>query len=370
MPTLAIFGRHPQLELGFNGAMSYYEALAFLEQGWDVTLLLPTSQASDPVAALARKGFRSFSELDLGDRIAIRPITPETTFDTPFDVLIWQTYNQHDEPYWKAMRAAARVTTKSQPRLFTGELKRDTGAGVGTSKRFDLVALALRDDYGYARRNGFFGRPRSGFAYVPRGVSPDLLNPSGKTAAPSIGFDRAIDPADGGAAAVAHIVELVGRLRQQWPELQVYQVGTTAHVEGAKLVSYRPMKDFYDAFINKIWVYVSFDFRHSIHAKTMVTHPSGRRVGLGLYENQMIEAQMSGALLAAGLMDTPAELFAPQWGSLRYPDHDHADAIHKVVRTGLQNFHALSPKARDFALANHTYSRMGQIWNDALRRLL
>ncbi|MGZ8364436.1 MAG: hypothetical protein ACXW3D_10510 [Caulobacteraceae bacterium] len=370
MLRIGILGRHPQLESSFNGVMSFYEALAFAELGCHVTLLLPHSDHFQPRALLEKLGLQRFDQLELGDRIDIAELR-ETSQNLPrFDALIWQSYRVEDEVYHEVLRPRTTIISKNFPRFYVGDRKLDRRISRRTAARFDLVAFALEEDFTYLQGANFFKLDPSGFAWTGRGCSPEWLNPSLKTAEPSIGFDRAIRPADGGAGAVAHIKAVVERLRFKIPELRTFQMGREPLFPDTKLVGGRYFQRYYDDFLNPCWLYLSIDFAHSLHNQNLHVRPGGVRVYKDLFENQFIEAQMSGGVLAACANETPAELFAPYPASVAYSEHEAIDEICEGVERVFTNFAELSRQAREYAISRYHYRLMGERWLAAFERRL
>lgn len=362
---IAIVGRHPVLEPGFNAAMSLNEALGFEAHGCHVTLYLPISSDHDPHALLARAGFAGFDTLPrFGGSFDIVPFhaAPEVS---GADVLVWQSYRASEHPLLLSFRGTSILRTKNAPRIFTGFVKDDRRRATGLMQQFDLMALSLRADARVARSSLEDAR---GFRYVPRGFVVDWLNGTGRTPTPTIGMDRAIKTADDGARARAHIVEVATRLRGALPSLHVLTLRETIESLASENVPNLPLRDYYDRFLNRLWLYFPIDFEHSVHVSGYSRSPEGRRLFTGLYENQIVEAQIAGGLVIARRDDIPRELVMLPKESI-VDDYEDGDALFAAAMAHIEHFEERSRLTRAMARERHSHIEMTRAWLAAIDRI-
>lgn len=361
MRKIAIVGLHTALKPGFNAAMSLNEALGFEAHGCEVTLYLPHLEGRDPHAWLRRAGLRSFDDLPrYGGQFDVKPVSGLADLK-PADVLIWQTYNALDLPLLAELRRPSMLRTKNVPRAFTGMPGRDAARVSGFTKDFDLIALSLRADEHILREH--FPDQKRQFRYVPRGFIADWLDGNGRAKRPTIGLDLA-KSADT-ARARRHITTLGQQLRGRWPDLRFLSVREEVDTLGSEGVPTLPLRDYYDRFLNRLWLYMPIDFEHSEHVKGLVRTPDGRRMFLGLYENEVVEAQLAGALVLARRDDIPRELLMLPAVS-QVDSYDDEDALLAAASAHLENFAERSRISRERARARHNHVEMARAWLAAL----
>jgi len=358
---IAIVGRHTALTPGFNAAMSLNEALGFEAHGCEVTLYLPHTKGQNPRAAVKRAGFRSYDDLPrFGGRFDVKPLASGAELDAA-DVLIWQTYNAADQALLPELRRPSMLRTKNVPRTFTGDARRDAKRMATLSENFDLVTLSLRADQQIVR--ALFPEQRRRFRYVPRGFVADWLDGNGRGTAPAIGLDQAKGPEM--ERARRHITTLGQQLRGQWPDLRFLSARQDVDALGSEGVPALPLRDYYDRFLNRIWLYMPIDFEHSVHVKGLAHTPEGQRLFLGLYENEVVEAQMAGALVLVRRDDVPRELLMLP-GVSQVDSYDDEEALLAAATAHLENFEARSRLTRERAQARHNHLEMARAWLAAL----
>ncbi|OWK30755.1 hypothetical protein [Sphingomonas mucosissima] len=361
MRKIAIVGLHTALKPGFNAAMSLNEALGFEAHGCDVTLYLPHTEGRNPHAWLRRAGYRTFDDLPrFGGQFDVKPLAGVADLE-PADVLIWQSYNARDLPLLPELRRPSMIRTKNVPRAFTGEPGRDSVRVASFLKEFDLVTLSLRADQQIVRAH--FPEQKRRLRYVPRGFIAEWLNGNGRGEVPAIGLDLA-KSADTGRAR-RHITKLGQQLRDQWPDLRFLSVREEVDTLGSEGVPTLPLRDYYDRFLNRLWLYMPIDFEHSEHVKGLARTPDGRRMFLGLYENEVVEAQLAGALVLARRDDIPSELLMLPAVS-QVESYDDEEALLAAATAHLENFAERSQLSQERARARHNHIEMARAWLAAL----
>ena len=362
MRKIAIVGRHTALQPGFNAAMSLNEALGFEAHGCEVTLYLPHTAGRNPRRDLRRAGYRSFDDLPrFGGNFDVKPFARGAEVDQA-DVLIWQTYNAGDQPLLQELRRPSMLRTKNVPRAFTGHPARDSKRIAALGEHFDLVALSLRADQQIVRQH--FPEFKRRFRYVPRGFVADWLDGNGRGAEPTIGLDRTKNP-DAVDLARRHILKLGEGLRADWPNLRFLSVREQVEGLGSEGVPTLPLRDYYNRFLNRLWLYMPIDFEHSVHVKGLARTPDGRRLFLGLYENEVVEAQLAGALVLVRRDDVPRELLMLPAES-QVESYDDEEALLAAAIAHLENFEERSRRSRARAQALHSHLEMARAWLAAL----
>lgn len=361
---IAIVGRHPTLEPGFNAAMSLNEALGFEAHGCEVTLYLPVSPDHDPDALLAKHGL-TYDLLDRhGGRFDIRPIT--SAAEVSADVMVWQSYRASEHELLMQFKGRDIIRTKNPPRMFIGDPEHDRTRAQGTLAQLDLVALSLQADHDIILRD----HPdlASRYAYVPRGFVVKWLHGANRGAVPIIGLDRAVKADDDVGLARAHIASTIGRLRQTYPQLHALTLREQVPEIASEKVPNLPLRDYYDRFLNRLWLYFPIDFEHSVHVSGYSRSPTGQRIFKGLYENQIVEAQIAGALIVTRRDDIPTELIMLPDQSI-VEDYDDIDALTATAGAHIEDFDARSAETRRLAAERHSHIRMTGMWLDAISRL-
>lgn len=364
---IAIIGRHPTLEPGFNGGMSLNEALGFEQLGCEVCLFLPTSETHDPDKLLTKRFFTDYDELPrFGGQFDVRPFTGPDDLKK-FDVLIWQSYRPQETPILVSLRTLDIFKTKSPPRLFSGKRARDMPKAKGMLRDFDLVAVSLKADETAASEN--LGAMGERFRYVPRGFNPAWLNGEARDSVPTIGLDRAVKVEDRGIRAGRHIVEVGVRLREKLRDIRFLSMRAQIKELDSEQIPGLPLVDFYNRFMNRLWIYFPIDFEFSGHRQdNLVTGPNGRRMYIGLYENQIVETQLAGGLVIARKDDIPDELvFLPEESLV--DNYTDIDAMVSKAMSHIENFEERSKKVREIAIERHSHLVMTKAWLQEIERM-
>jgi glycosyltransferase involved in cell wall biosynthesis len=94
--------------------------------------------------------------------------------------------------------------------------------------------------------------------------------------------------------------------------------------------------------------------RQSMNAVTV----AGKNVYPGLYENQVIEAQLAGAAVVGHEDALPEELVGSSRTGLRFGDFNDTAAIFDFMATVIENRKQVAEEAKGWARANHSVSNM------------
>jgi hypothetical protein len=356
---LAIVGRHPVLEHGFNATMSITEALGFEAVGCNVTLFLPHSSVHDPKGLAITKGVGSLDNLSrFGGNFEIR-ILDDSSKLSQYDIIVWQTYRPEEHFILESLKSTSAIRTKIPPRLFTGEVVADRRKALGMLEHFDFVATSLMADERIVQEclPDLVDR----FKYVPRGFNRDWLSGSERDSIPTIGLDRAVKADDQGRLASAHIVKTGLALKKYFPNTRFLSLRSSIPELGSERIPVLPFREFYSRFIGRLWIYMPIDFDHSVHVKGRKVDSRGQKVYIGLYENQIVEVQLSGGLVLARRDDIAAELIALPDVSL-VDSYDDTEELLRRALDHISNFAFRSTVTQAWATGRHDHIAMATKW--------
>lgn len=354
---VGVFGHHPDLFPGFNALMSANFSYGLAQLGHDVTLLLPNTEEKKQQERLARLNLTT-SEIDHFDTEGIDIRVIEVSEDIgAFDLIVWQTYFKHDEIFWPKIRSAATVVAKNFPRLLIGEPTRDLRVLKGVTDRFDLIGLALREDYNIAQTT-FPDSEESAFArcfYQPRGFRADWLeNGNTEQCRPVFGIEKGVDTK---GAEYSYLVPVIDRIKQIHGDVDVICARFNDPRFTTEKLPLLPAREFYRRFIAPLWAYLMIDVEPSRQSKNAVT-VKGRRIYPGMYENQIVEAQLAGAVVAGHEEALPQELIASTNTGLRFADHNDTSTIVSFLDSAIRERETVSAEAKSWAAANHSVQSM------------
>lgn len=351
---IIIFGHHPQLFPGFNSLMTANLAYGFAVSGHEVTVVLPNT-ASHPQNEKLESLHLTPQALDrFGAEIEYRVVDADEDFGN-FDLGVWQSYFANDEAFFPAFRRAARVIAKNFPRLLTGDFERDVKMLAGTGNRFDIIGLALKADKALAESMASAipdAVKRS--IYMPRGFRDDWFSPPVVSGPPVFGIEKGVD-AD--SREYAYLVPVIERLRKEFGQIDVIGARLNDPVITTSTLGLLPARAFYAQFLNPLWAYLMIDVNRSRQSMNAVT-VAGKTVYPGLYENQVVEAQLAGAAVVGHEDALPAELVASVRTALRFTDFEDASAIFDFLASVIENRSAVADEAKAWARANHSVENM------------
>ena len=363
---ITVIGRHPSLEYGFNGTMSLNWIRGFISQGCKVELLLPESSVHNPHRLCIEKGYKDFDQLPRwGANFNIRTISNAEDIDSNCDAVIWQTYRAEDNYILSKLRNKNFILTKNPPRVFCGNQDIDLLKSKNLMKNFDLIALSLMQDEEFAKG---ISVPDGRFPYVPRGFDTDLLNGRGRDDNICIGFDKPVKAGQNENKAIDHILKIADVLDVNF-EIKYLSMRQAVERIGSEKIPHLRFDDYYNNFINKLWVYLPIDFKYSVHNKGYCRGPNGDTMILGLYENQIVETQIAGGLVVARSGDIPREIVMMPEDSF-VESYEDLDSLLQVIKNHLDNFKTRSEQTRKLAMRKHNYINSAKIYLKSLKRLL
>lgn len=356
---IGILGGHPKLSPGFSSAMALNQIAAFSARGHTVHLFIPDTVDDRVRPKIERLGPEGLGALPkYGQTFTMSTVQEGDTFPSDLDVLIWQSYHARHEPLYPKKREF--LTAKHFPRFVADTSEHYRRKALHQLKKYDLVALSLHVDVELV--GTMHPDEHARFGHVPRGFSTTWLNPADKPSQPVVACDAAVKAEDGGERAITHMRALFDRLAKRGERPSI---AATRH--GAKqLRADRPvppldMIQFYRRMFHPAWIYMPCDFDYSVHNRNKFDGPDGKPVYIGLYENQVVEAQMAGVipLVQRGHVD-PEILFDETICTVSdYQDTDELVARYDAI---VADFQRLSNRARTFAIANNSHDAMATAW--------
>ena len=352
---IAVFGHHPDLFPGFNALMAVNFCYGFAREGHHVTLLLPDTK-EHPQSDRIKSIQTSTDKLDrFGVDFEIRVIRVGEDLGR-FDFGVWQSYFRMDEQFWPAFRSAVLVTYKNFPRLLAGLPEMDEKSLLGAASRFDLVGLALKIDVDIALAQ--FGDRHPTIVerciYTPRGFRSDWFSDSPFGEVPTIGIEKGV-ASDG--SEYGYMVGVVEELRRDFEEINVIGARINDKNIITKTLPLLPATEFYKQFLNPLWAYAMIDVnksRQGMNERKVNCRP----VYLGMYENQIVEAQMAGAAVIGHEDAMPLELVGTRNTGLRFSKFEDSEIIIEFLKRSFENRASVFAEARKWAMQNHSISNM------------
>jgi hypothetical protein len=351
---VAILGHHPDLFAGFNSLMTANLANGFASIGYDVTVLLPDTESHPQLEKLASLGISTDNLDRFGPHFSIRIIERNENIGS-YDLGVWQSYFSNDEAFFDPFRRACRVIVKNFPRLLTGDFVRDIKTLSGTANRFDIVGLALKSDKMLANamiENIPDAVGRS--IYMPRGFREDWFKNPSAECAPVFGIEKGVDTDN---KEYAHLVPVINRLRNEFGQIDVIGARLNDPIITTSTLGLLPARAFYQRFLNPLWAYLMIDVNRSRQSMNAVI-VEGKKVYPGLYENQVVEAQLAGAAVVGHEDALPAELTASNRTGLRFTDFNDTTAIFDFLVSVIENRASVAEEAKVWARANHSVENM------------
>lgn len=364
--NITIIGRHPELEYGFNGTMSLNWIQGFFKNGCKVELLLPQSSVHHPCKLLNDRGYKDYDQLPrYGGDFDIRMIKSADEIHSNCDVVIWQTYRAEENYLLNDLRRKNFLVTKNHPRVFTGNKDLDQLKSKKLLHNFDLIALSLLVDEKISKEINI---PHEKFSYVPRGFDTNLLTGLTRSECITIGLDRPVKAGFNEHKAIEHIIKIANNLKtfKKIDYLSMRQ--RVVELDSTKIPNLK-FNEFYDQFINKLWIYLPIDFKYSIHNKGFYLSNDNSPLYLGLYENQIIETQIAGGLVVARSGDIPSELLMLPNESFVNSYEDH-EIMTKVIIDHLENFESRSNITKLMATQRHDRNNSALIYLEAIKKLI
>ena len=356
--SLTIYRGHPSSAGAFAEAMTLGCAHGFLSRGATVTILSGGSRSAE------RPGFLSeVARICPEARVAYVYDGPSSSLSTEW--IVWNSYRKDDQPLLRQVRKAGVRVTKSFPRLLGRSKPEDEAVLRSRGTQFDLVAFALRVD---EERANLLAVDGVRHAYVPRGFMGDFLVGAKNPNVPVVAIDAPVKPKSASgdwsaAIAMTNVVKALDEVRALIPEVRI--VGTRSNSYGPKWtnVPRSELTCYYASLLAPAWVYVSAPLASSRQGE-------GAPVAgglMGLYENQVVEAQISGAVVVAPPLTVAAELIGPGSVGLTNIDYTSVPALREAILEAIRRFRAGDGVRNSvWARASHSTEFMAQAWLEAM----
>lgn len=359
---VAVFGHHPDLFPGFNALMTANLAYGISNTGQEVTVLLPNTASHPQWVRLDQLGLKLEGLDRFGSVFDVRVVEPNEELGQ-FDLGVWQSYFANDEAFFPAFRRAVRVLAKNFPRLLTGDRSRDMRTLAGTANRFDIVGLALKADKDIAASLAdSIPDAASRSIYMPRGFRSDWFDAPVISGTPVFGIEKGVDT---DSREYAYLIPVIERLRMEFGRIEVIGARLNDPVITSSTLGLLPAQEFYRRFLNPLWAYLMIDVNRSRQSMNAV-EVAGRTIYPGLYENQVVEAQLAGAAVVGQEDALPAELVASDRTGFRFADFESTAEITDFLASVIQHRAAVASEAMAWAKANHSVKNMIQPLLDAL----
>lgn len=365
---LAIFGRHPIPQGGFNGVMSLFEAIEFSRLGYNTSIYIPFYDDISYASFLDQHKLKSLDELDrFGGNFDIVPVFPDGRNFENADVIVYQSYNPKDwELFRHLCRSRTTLLTKNFPKFVPSVSALADDHVAGQFNQFDLVACALYEDYVlFQSDTKFVSQHGTSVAYVPRGACPVLLHPGYKRSLPpTIGLDVPNQP---DPRALAHYEAAIARLRMEIPELRILSVGRDISECQSTRIPFGRFDRIYEDFFNMCHIYCTINYEFSPdHLKARVQTENRDWGKKAIYELQNVEAQMSGCAIVGHRSNIIDELYIPGETGFNFPNFDDAGSVYRLLRSLLEDRNDISRRARRFAVGKFTWTECITRWHNAI----
>lgn len=365
---IAIFGKHPVPQPGFEGVMSLYEAKWFSEFGHAVDLLIPFESLTHLNELCTAKQLRDFDSLEkLGSNFRIKPILPGDLRRMPaYDVGIWQSYTPGEsELFGKEFKQRCHILSKNFPKLVGNEKYIHNSSVTNQFKAFDHLAFALMEDVQTLKLNdSFFTEHEWQVSYVPRGADPELLNTEHKSPQPCLGFDA---PVGSDPRATQHIADTIALLKDRVPDLRVLSLNKDYENIETEKIPFGDFRFFYHNFMNPLWVYMTINYRYSpshLVAAQRLENPEWNYKAI--YEVQNVECQMAGVPLVGHPCNIIAELYEKGRTGFEFDDFENTEEIASIIERIFNNYDQYAKACRDFAIRNHSWEVCIKKWEQGL----
>lgn len=365
---IAIFGKHPVPQPGFEGVMSIYEAMWFSHFGHEVDLLVPFADRRAYNELRRKRGFLSLDRLEkLGADFAVKPIFADRKDEIEsYDVCVWQSYvPQEWEEFMGAMRQRCRILTKNFPKSVSTIRPSEDRRLVNQAKAFDVSAYALQEDIDAlnadAEYRDAFGHR---YGYVPRGADPKLLHPDDKAEKPTFALDA---PVKAEPRAVAHWVQAIARLRERVPEVDVLTLGRDYPELDSTVIPFGDFRHFYRKFLNPAWAYLTINYAYSpAHLQSYVSKELPEWQHRAIYEVQNIECQMAGAALVGHREALIPELLLENETAIVFEDYTDIPNLVVSLEHIIRHRAQWSARARRFAETHFSWESCIRRWEALL----
>lgn len=288
-------------------------------------------------------------------------ISPYSLEGSKFDLGIWQTYHPEDEVHFERFKSSCQLIFKNFPRFFAFDNQKNKSSLFAAMAKFDLVGFALMADHLKAvellENDSIPGLDHAyRIFHSPRGFDPNYLIPLQEEGIFTIGVEKGVH-ADGQELEFAR--DAVARARERVSrETRILGARTQSLTWVDQHVKLLPQLEFYEKFISRLDLYIQIDFSKSEQSRN-ADSKNGRTIFQGLYENQVIEAQIAGAHVLGHQDSLALEQVAPIQHNLAImPTYDSSEMAARII--DISNLRHQSRKIRDWAISKHSCREMAR----------
>ena len=368
---ICIFGKHPAAKGGFEGVMSFYESYWLSNFGHNVDLVMPFASRQEYFDLLRDHGVNDLNSfVKFNSNFNVLPIFKGERFPAMYDFGIWQSYTpwEHEE-FLPRFRESCLFTTKNYPKFIPNENFREDQKVMNQFKAFDLVSVALLDDFNIIKNDTeFYEQYRYNVCYTPRGADPRILNPSKKNLRPMIGIDA---PTGRDIRSVKHIIESLRIVKEKIPDLEIVSLNRRYDILNSVKIPHGNFLKFYDNFINPIWIYMVINYEYSpSHVKARVQKENPKWSKKGIYEIQNIEVQMAGGCIVAHSDNIIDELYLKNKTGFNFDDYEDYENIAELIMKLIDNHERIKKDSREFAYNNFNWEYCIKRWEEAMIKMV
>lgn len=349
--NIGIFGQHPDVKPGFNSAMTMNWILGFGQ-----------SSCVNKITLYINTEFKIAGDLNFwGVSVDLIYIAEGENFSNQHDVLIWQTYHQEDhKKFWGAYSSGDYLKVKNFPRFFSGDFNYDKTRLKKISNAFDVIMFSLEEDYKIART--YHTLNDSQYAFVPRGFPARFLKKESRDDQIfriSVDVRKRNGVEQGDFDVFSNAIQLISTNRK----IELLVLGK--RINNARMLKRCSTLGFYSDFINKSDLYAFVDRNKSYTDHHL--NPGGKSVYCGVYENTIVEAQMSGLMVIGPKKIIPEEMISNGYNGLLLDDDTCPRKMADAISYCINNSASLSNLIRQDRVRRNALPVMSKRFIEAIK---
>jgi hypothetical protein len=337
----------------FANAMSISQAYGIVKNGLETSIV--SYSTIDVTGALPNH------YLDIDHRLIAETKSSEPVRAlSEFDWVIWNSYRPEDDEILRSIRKNGVLVTKSFPRFFGNSESDNVKKLASRLDQFDFLAFGLERDALVAERL-FSDNRRVG--YIPRGFIVSLLKNQSQRDSFQICVDGPVRPntVDRNTwkpeITIEELRHSLRNLKSRYVNLNLVSSRVNLGIEGSTRLKSLPMFEFYKQFFWNSDLYIGPPFSRSRQTENTFLGDGYS----GVYENQVIEAQMCGASILGEQFSIAPELLSP-YQSESTIDFRDVNAMTATIERVLKNSIDLRSQIAHWAATKHDSSRAMSLW--------
>ena len=357
---LGIFVGNDKNAGAFANAMAISQAYGFSKSNCDVTIVIHSDL--DEII-VGEKIDTDFQDL----KIKLVKSTKPIEFLKSCEWVIWNSYRSEDAELLNELKLCGVKLTKNFPRLLS------TGDGSDVNKlesrlnSFNFVAFALKSDAEIAKT---LSGEQKRFSYIPRGFISQWLNFDHPNEKLKISVDGPVRPKSIPAdiwnptEVMRELTSALDIVRREFNELSVTTSRVKLPLQYSKRIPSLPMRAFYSEFFMGCNLYICAPFSRSRQSGTGFTGDGF----LGVYENQVVEAQLAGAAVI-GEQFTIAPELTSNWQNDRFLNFSDSESMAEAILLTLKETQGLGELIKEWAQEKHDSVKTSKNWLEHLEKL-